>query len=253
MTRAEEIILKAFDINAVDMYWPIDGDQRASKFRSEISGRLQLFPAGSTIAYEGQSISCVICVLDGWLGLSKTLEDGQTQIIDFALPGDISLPTSADGLTSLYDIIAQTPARLAIFSIADWDKMEHEIPGLRKMVGSLEAGAHARLSERFLRMGKGNASMRIAYAMLEFFVRLKPLGAMKAAPFHIPLNQPQLGDFSGVSSVHVCRTLRRFSRSGILTTKGHMDITINDLVALAEIAEVSIPQLMISSAPQWRH
>lgn len=252
MTRSDELILKTFDISSVDMLWPIDGSQRAKKFLSEISGRLQLFPAGSTIAYEGQSISCVICVLDGWLGLSKTLGEGQTQIIDFVLPGDISMPTSADGLTFLYDITAQTSVRLAIFSIVDWDKMEQETPGLRKLVGSLEAAAHARHCERFLRMGQGNASMRIAYAILEFFIRMKPPGAIHAEPFHIPLNQPQLGDFSGVSSVHVCRTLKHFSRAGILMTKGHMDITINDLVSLAEIAEVSLPQLMISTAPQWR-
>lgn len=251
MGLSDEVILKVSELDVVGRFWPMIGDHSAKKLLSEIEIRLRYFPAGSTVAYEGQSLSWVICVLEGWLGLSKSLEDGQTQIVDFALPGDIARPANADGLTSQYNITAHSPVRLAIFSIADWQRMELEIPGLWKLARTLEAGVHARLAERFLRMGKGNASMRIAYALLEFFVRQDRSGQKRTEPFHIPLGQQQFGDFAGVSSVHVCRTFKRFSSDGILAVKDHMDITINDIDALAEIAEVSLPQLRCSIAPQW--
>lgn len=251
MALSDEVILKVSETDVVGRFWPTLGDHSAKEFLSEIECRLRYFPAGSAVAYEGQNLSWVAFVLEGWLGLSKSLEDGQTQIVDFALPGDIALPANADGLTSQYNITAHTPVRLAIFSNADWERIAKEIPGLWNLARLLEAGVYARLSERFLRMGKGNASMRIAYALLEFFVRLNPSGQKGTERFHIPLKQQQFGDFAGLSSVHVCRTLKRLSSDGILTVEDHMDITINDIAALAKIAEVSMPRLRASIAPQW--
>ncbi|WP_417409037.1 Crp/Fnr family transcriptional regulator [Hoeflea sp.] len=229
--------------------WPLFGDHESVEFLLEVSSRLHQYAPGSVITFEGQNNACVICVLGGWISLSKTLENGQTQIIDFVLPGDITFAATADGLTSQCTIIAQTSARLAIFSFADWEKMEKDIEGLTKLVRSLESAAHARLSERYLRMGKGDARMRIAYALLEFFVRLTSHSVTGPVHFHIPLRQQQLGDFTGVSSVHVCRTLKGFCRLGILAVQNHMDITIKNPVALAEIAQVSIQDLRLSITP----
>ena len=194
--------------------WPLFGDHESVEFLLEVSSRLHQYAPGSVITYEGQNNACVICVLGGWISLSKTLENGQTQIIDFVLPGDIAFVATADGLTSQCTIIAQTSARLAIFS-----------------------------------MGKGDARMRIAYALLEFFVRLTSHSVTGPVRFHIPLRQQQLGDFTGVSSVHVCRTLKGFYRLGILAIQNHMDITIKNPVALAEIAQVSIQDLRLSITP----
>ena len=59
----------------------------------------------------------------------------------------------------------------------------------------------------------------------------------------MPLGQQQLGDFTGLSSVHVCRTLRRLNRVGVIWTGDHMDITIKDLPALAELAQVDLAAL----------
>ena len=59
----------------------------------------------------------------------------------------------------------------------------------------------------------------------------------------MPLGQQQLGDFTGLSSVHVCRTLRRLNRIGVIRTGDHMDILIRDLPALADLAQVDLAAL----------
>jgi hypothetical protein len=67
--------------------------------------------------------------------------------------------------------------------------------------------------------------------------------------FHVPLGQQHLGDFTGLSSVHVCRTLRRLGRLGTLTTDDHMDIRIHDLPDLADRAGVNIATLRAEIIP----
>jgi CRP-like cAMP-binding protein len=89
-----------------------------------------------------------------------------------------------------------------------------------------------------LRLGKGSAETRIAYAIIELCIRLGMIGKVPDCGFHIPLTQQQLGEFVGLSSVHVCRTMRRLTRLGVISMEGHMDITIHNMDALAEIAGV---------------
>lgn len=252
MSPSNGLVLKVADRNAVNFYWPLMGGLKSELFHSEIVSKLRHYYSGSEIDYEGHDNSGIFCVLEGWLALSKSLENGHTQIIDFALPGDILLPAGADELTSVYSITAHTDVHLAIFRSADWEKLIRDIPDLSKLVAGLGASYHARISERFLRMGKGNAPMRIAYALLEFSVRLQSQKMIPANSFHIPLRQKQLGDFVGASSVHVCRTLGDFMRHSIVSINNHMDVQIHDFPALANIAKINLPQLTVSIWPGWR-
>ena len=64
------------------------------------------FSKGEVLALEGDDYSAVVCVLDGWLSLSKSLESGHVQIIDFALAGDMVEAFAADGETAAVGVEA---------------------------------------------------------------------------------------------------------------------------------------------------
>ena len=199
--------------------------------------------AGSMLMLEGDACRLVYCMLDGWLDLSKSLEDGQTQIIDFALPGDIVDPVGADGATASMTVAALTDGVLAAIPGARWERMINDWPELHRLTSKLHAAAHARMAERMLRLGKGTAEMRVAYALLEFCIRLDLFRTDEVACFHVPLTQQRLGDFVGLSSVHVCRTMRRMARKGLLEMKNHMDVQIFDSLALAKLAGIDRERL----------
>jgi len=207
------------------------------------------FSKDATLLLEGDKCNVVYCVLDGWIALSKALEDGQNQIIDFALPGDIVDPVAADGTTSSVTIEALTDASLAAISYGSWEIMISEWPELYHLAHLVEAARQARRDERILRLGKGTAEMRVAYALLEFCIRLAPACGSECHQFHIPLTQQQLGDYVGLSSVHVCRTMRRMVRNGILEMHDHMDIRILDAPSLARLAGVDIEELKREIVP----
>jgi len=201
------------------------------------------FTKDSTLLLEGDECRAVYYVLAGWLTLSKALEEGQNQIIDFALPGDIVEAAAADGKMASVSVEALTEGVLAAFPSHKWENMICDLPELHRLAHRVEAARQARRAERMLRLGKGSAEMRLAYAIVEFCIRIDSVSDAEVPEFHIPLTQQQLGDYVGLSSVHVCRTIRRLARNGILEMHDHMDIRVLDFRALARLAGVDIETL----------
>lgn len=216
---------------------------RSNAIYAHLSNHAQKFRAGEQLTFEGDEKSAVIFVLSGWIVLSKSLPDGQTQIIDFVLPGDYASPTSADGRSSALQVEALTDVSVVMLSNADWAATLQKWPDLQHRASALSAAARARISERLLRLGRGTAAMRVAYALLELGVRLQTLHGSEELSFHVPLTQQRLGEFVGLTSVHVCRTLRRLDRHGVISTNDHMNIHIRDLGKISELAGVEIEHL----------
>lgn len=241
----------------------MSGDHAGTRLRSEpthrawtapfprASGELRRFMnahkhgvrAGSVLRMEGADSAGSYCVLTGWLAISKSMENGARQIIDVILPGEVMDPSSADGLTTSFQIEALSYATVAFIPRALWSRLRDTDPEIRHLETSTVAAALSRMSQRMLRLGKGTAESRIAYAMIELCMRLGAVGGGANDVCHLPLTQQDLGDFVGLSAVHVCRTLRRLSRTGVITVADHMDLTIHDIDALAAIAGVDPQRL----------
>ena len=198
---------------------------------------------GASLKTEADESQVRYFVIEGWLATSKLLPDGEQQILDFILPGESYDPTSADDKTSFVHVEALCDAVVVDIDVATWTRLLQEHPDLQQAERLRESAAQARQAERMLRLGRSSAETRIAYALIEFCMRLTAIHSTKDGAFHIPLGQKQLGDFTGLSSVHVCRTLRRMNRMGLITTREQMDIVIHDVHALAEIAKVDLGTL----------
>jgi len=198
---------------------------------------------GTILKSEAEESNVRFCVLDGWLAVSKSLRDGEQQIFDFILPGETYDPTSADENTSFVQVETMCDAIIVTIGRTAWARLLQDHPDLHYSERVREIAAQARYSERMLRLGKSSAETRIAYALIELCMRLSAIHCTTDGGFYIPLGQKQLGDFTGLSSVHVCRTLRRMNRLGLITTHDHMEITIQDVSKLAQLAEVDIDAL----------
>lgn len=207
------------------------------------------FRAHGTVVLDHDECQTVYVLLEGWLALSKSLPEGQVQIIDFALPGDIVHTTSADGRTSSLTVEALTGGMLAAFTPASWQGAQQAFPELRDRERRFHAASQARLAERMLRLGKGNADTRVSYALFELYLRLNP--AQDAGPFSFtfPLTQQKLGEFVGLSSVHICRTMRRMVANGVIVTK-NQDILVRDCDRLAQMAGVEFQTLKDEIVPR---
>lgn len=214
---------------------------------------VQTAAPGQFLLFEGDESNSVFCLLSGWLSLSKCLPDGETQIIDFALPGEIIETGGGDGSISAVSIEALTDVSVGSVPACDWDDIKRLRPDLARISRKISAAACARSAGRMLRLGRGRAEMRLAYALLEMNIRLEAIGQAVENRFHIPMNQRVLGDFVGLSSVHVCRILGQLVGKGIILTGGHMDIEILKPALLAELAGVDLDTLRCEILAETDH
>jgi CRP-like cAMP-binding protein len=208
-----------------------------------ISANERRLPAGGVLIYEADECKSIYLVQKGWVSLSKSLPEGQTQIIDFGLPCDFFDLTSADGRTAVFSLEAVTGTVVAAVPVEEWSALTRDRPEMGQLVRKQAAAIRSRIAERMLRLGRGSAEERLAYAFLELGVRSGKLSHDRIQCFHLPLTQKQLGDFVGLTPVHVCRTLRRMVRQGLISVSGHINIGVLDPVAFIDMAGISISSL----------
>ena len=212
----------------------LDDDIAARK----LFGHLRHHARRMTLAEEGAPCGTVFIVLDGAIATIKALPGGGRQILDMLFAGDIADPASPSGSHATYSIETLGPATVAQLAQATWRGMRQAHPAVERLARRNAAASRARLAERMLRLGRGSARMRLAYALIELDLRLRAVGHASDEGCAMPLNQQDLGDFVGLSSVHVCRTLGRFVAEDIIEIEGHRRVRILKPAALAAIAEV---------------
>lgn len=206
--------------------------------------------AGEIIAHEGDTGSFFVVVVQGWIALTKVLDGGETAIFDLMLDGDASLIASGRSCRLPYSVEALNDVRFFMFNDKMIDGPELEAATLRRYMRTANTALLARTSELLLRIGHGNAETRVAYALIELFLRLEAIGHTRGFQFHIPMTQRQLGQFTGLSNVHVCRTLRRFCRKNLVRTEGRTDIQITDINSICALAGVDLDDLRDEILPR---
>jgi CRP-like cAMP-binding protein len=86
-------------------------------------------------------------------------------------------------------------------------------------------------------VGRRDARTRIAHLLCEFSLRLQHAGLAQQTGYDLPMTQEQLGDTTGLTSVHVNRTIKALEREGLIDRVGPRAITIGDWKKLADAGD----------------
>ena len=201
---------------------------------------IEIARKGKTIVHEDDFADHSMLLLEGWVAFSKMLPDGERQIIDVMLPGDFALIGAIYAPVAACTVEVLSDSRFINIRPAHANGPEPEMAALRDLLASEIVKTQSRMSEILLRMGKGNSANRVVYALLEFYVRLEAVELTDGTRFDFPMTQHKIGEFTGLSNVHVCRTMRRFEREGIISYPIHGEICLNDLDALCDFAGIDL-------------
>jgi len=211
--------------------------------RVEPRPSIEMVRKGKIIVHEEDFADHSMILLEGWIAFSKMLPDGENQIIDVMLPGDFALIGAINAPVAACSVEALSDVRFISIRPAQANGSEPDLAILRDLMAAEIVRTQARIAELLLRLGRGHAGSRVAYALLEFYVRLEAIGLVKDARFELPMTQLKIGEFTGLSSVHVCRTMRRFERAGVISYPTHGEIVLDDLDALCQSAGVDLDVL----------
>ncbi|MAM11347.1 MAG: transcriptional regulator [Rhizobiaceae bacterium] len=198
---------------------------------------------GQNVVQESGYAEHSMLLLNGWAALSKTLPEGGVQIIDVMLPGDFALIGAEIAPVAAFTVEALTDISYIAIPLEHVNGPAPEHAELRGLFTAMLVTTQARMSELLLRMGRSSGACRVAYTLLELYVRLEQIGLTRNGRFRLPMNQHKIGEFTGLSNVHVCRTMRRFARNGLITNLDNQEISLNDLNALSDFAGINLNRL----------
>lgn len=184
---------------------------------------------------EGERPKAAHLVLSGWGCRYKTLPDGRRQILAFLLPGDCC-GRNAFLLGEMdHGIAAITRMRIAEVTR---EEMEALMLGHQRIAQALRWEQLVQESiqrEWTLNIGQRTAYERIAHLLTELFVRLRIVGMTQEDGCDFPLTQTDIADASGLTAVHVNRTVQELRREGLVELQ-HKRLRIPDLEGLMEAA-----------------
>jgi CRP-like cAMP-binding protein len=94
------------------------------------------------------------------------------------------------------------------------------------------------LREWVANVGRRDARTRVAHILCEFAVRLR-VGGQGAADTHyeLPMTQDQLADATGLTAVHINRTLKGLEKDGLIERPNPRVISIGNWRKLAEVGD----------------
>lgn len=201
----------------------------------EVGAPSILVKAGTTLVEEGQSPGGVILVLQGMAYRYKLRANGHRQIMAYLVPGDLS---DVD-----VDLLGEMDHSIATFSECRVVRLSREtVHRLRRHQGiarGLRMGAlvdEATLREWLLNLGGRSAIERLAHLLCEVHLRLDAVGLSRDAAYAFPLTQTDLADTTGMTPVHVNRSLMELRRRGLVAL-GQRSMQILNLPELRKLAE----------------
>lgn len=189
--------------------------------------RVSIDPAGHFLVREGGTAEDCCILLSGYACRHKLTGDGSRQIVSFHIPGDLLdlqhlLLRRADHnvQTITEAAVAWAPA-VAIKALAEARPTIADAMWRDTLIDA------SIFREWVLNVGRRDAKSRVAHMLCEFAVRREIAGLGTAASFELPMTQEHIADATGLTPVHVNRTLQILGAEGIIE-RDRRRVTIAD-------------------------
>jgi CRP-like cAMP-binding protein len=196
------------------------------------------------IAREGEPVSHCSLLLSGFAYCHKVTGDGARQVLSIHFPGDLlDLQKGVAGMATC-NVQPLSAAKVAFIDRPALFALAAEYPRIAAALWA-DAGANASiLAEWLVNVGRRNARSRIAHLVCEMAVRQDASGTNHGPNYAWALTQEQLGDATGLTSVHVNRTMQGLRQEGLLGT-AHRQLSVLNWQGLCEAGDFTLGYLQL--------
>jgi len=200
---------------------------------------LSLFETGDVILPEGARSEHIGYVLDGALGMEKSLPDGRKHLIGLLVPTDMYGRLFDGGST--YDLVALSGTRVFTFARDAFERALAGSPEVERrfLVSLLDELDAAR--EWILLLGGHKVIERVSSFLLVMLRRsLRSIAARSGTAsgrvVRIPIRRADLSHHLGARPESISRALRDLEKRGIVELIDPYTIRIRDLAGLVQIS-----------------
>ena len=192
--------------------------------------------AGQDIVADGSRPTDISLISDGFACRYKLLGDGRRQILAFVIPGSICDLRALLLRRMDYGVAALSPCRVSVIPHQKLFGMLEENPRLNQGLWADTMLDAAIYRQWLTNVGRHSAYERIAHLLCEMCSRLHAIGLADNGSFRLPVTQTDIGDATGLSTVHVNRTLQELRHDGLVTWRSDI-VVVLDWERLKDAAE----------------
>jgi CRP-like cAMP-binding protein len=179
--------------------------------------------------------NCCI-LLSGFAFRSKVVGDGGRQILSVHIPGDmLDLQHAFLGVAD-HSIQMLTAGDVAYVAAEAVQRLAFEFPAIGRAMWLETLVEGSIFREWIANIGRRDARTRVAHLLCEIAVRLQSAGLITGNRYELPMTQEQIGDATGLTPVHVNRTLQALHKDGLIT-RDKRAIQIMDWKALSAVGD----------------
>jgi CRP-like cAMP-binding protein len=185
--------------------------------------------------FDRAEYSCVI--LSGFAMRHKIVAGGQRQILAVHMKGEaVDLQNSLLG-TADHSVQMLSAGSVATIPREEIQRIAFERPAVGKAMwrDTLVDGSIFR--EWIANVGRRDARTRIAHLLCELSLRLKVAGLGQQTNYEMPLTQEQIADATGLTPVHVNRSIKSLEADQLIERSSPRSITIGDWRKLAHFGD----------------
>jgi len=126
-------------------------------------------------------------------------------------------------------VTAVTDVMLSPFSREKLGQIINEHPRLGALFLAISVAERVALADRLASIGRTSARARVGSLICEIVSRMRRLGAVSENGYvQLPLTQEDIGDATGLTSVHVNRMMRALAEDGVIERNGGNHVRLLD-------------------------
>lgn len=203
--------------------------------------------ASREIVRQHDRLTTCCLIVDGLAYRYKSVADGRRQILSLHYPGDLPDLHGMDLERIDYSIGTLPACQVAFIPHAALRLLSGASPTLANAFRRYELVDGSTLREWVANLGRRDAAARIGHLFCEVSLKMRALGLADGEAFRLPLTQVDLADTTGLSAVHVNRTLQYLRARGLIESHGQLH-TIRNRAELERISDFDPSYLHLRTA-----
>jgi CRP-like cAMP-binding protein len=209
-----------------------------------LGGQVTRVAAHVDLFRSGQRVDHACLVAEGLVGRFGQNKDGSRQITCLHIRGDMADLPSVVSPRAGWGLGTLASSTIIRIPHAEVRRIAAAHPGVAEALWRDCVAEGSMFSEWVVNVGRRDALGRLAHLLCEMAVRLERAGQGDRHAFPLPITQSDYGDATGLTSVHVNRTLKALKNQSLATV--HLGkVTIHDWEQLASVADFDEAYLLL--------
>jgi CRP-like cAMP-binding protein len=209
-----------------------------------LKGEIRKVDAHVDFVRVGKQVSHSSLLIDGLVGRFGDNGKGGRQITCFHIPGDMADLVSLVSPKTGWGLVAVAPTKILSVPHENLRRLTANYPGIAEAFWRDSVADGSIFSEWVVNVGRRDAITRVAHVFCEMAIRSEKAGLGDRESYPLPATQADLSDATGLTTVHINRTMKELRERSIVDLRGGR-VTINDWDLLVSTGDFDPAYLLL--------